>query len=166
MGDAMNHPENPESYDEVGYATKQTRQLWNFALFSPLLYLLIAWFLEWEELVDTRAGSKHPWDTPISHGIIAILSCGLGIMLVWMRIMRVSHIRLNLDNRVVALSRWTRNFYWMAMMSDSLGMLGLVYFALSGERWAVFVGGVAAYIGYLLSYPRASELDPLADRAA
>lgn len=153
-----------ETHDEVSYATKKARRLWNIAMFSPLLYLMIAWILERNEIVDTSPDSKHPWDTSVIQGALIVLLCLIGAMLVWLRIARVSQIRMNLDNRMVVLTRWTRNFFLMAAISDVLGVLGLIYFMISGEKWAVLAGGVAAYLGYLLAYPRASELDPLTKR--
>ena len=81
------------------------------------------------------------------------IAAALG-MLTWRR----THLpRVVLDDHAEALRRWTRNFYLRLSLCDSLAFLGLFYYLLSANTWALLAGGAAAYVAYLFVYPREQD---------
>ena len=163
---------------------EKIRRMWAWALLTPLLYLGLAWVLENWGWIKTTADAPHPWDNGFGQGVVVAIALGIAVALVWHRL-RWSILLQHTDqpssdfsdeeksedsdlppsspdpepqaSDLKPRSSHTREFYVMAALSDSLAFMGLFYFAMSGRRWALLVGGVAAYLGYAISHPRRAD---------
>ena len=145
----------------IEYIYGRVRRWWSWALLTPIIYLLLAWAMDKGGWVETHKDAVHPWDIPATRGVIVGLAAALLVGLGWFRVRRSLCLR-RLDHELThLLSSWTRQFYVMAALSDSLAFLGLVYFLLSGRPWVLLAGGAVSYIGYALTYPPRSDLNGL-----
>ena len=145
-------------------AHHRNRRLWSWALLTPMLYVALAWFFEHQGWVSTSPDADHRWDRDLSRWIILLLAASVGIGLFWLRLRRGRDVLFYRDDPDRAIHRWTWNCHITCALADALGFLGLMYFALSGRRWALIAGGVAAYMAYAAAHPSHRNLKPL-DRA-
>jgi hypothetical protein len=116
--------------------------------------------------VDTAPDAPHPWDTSLVRSIFVLVSLGTVLALAWFCWRRPRRARELASDPARAANRWTRDFYIMASLADTLAFIGLVYFLVSARYWALLAGGAAAYLGYAACYPRRRELSGLADPSA
>ena len=135
--------------------------MWHGMLLSPIIYLLFARLcVRWEWIV-TGPNDPHPWDD-------VWVRCGIGLVtlvvaggIVWLRRLRPLSVRALASDPTAALRRWVWDFYLMAGFADGLALLGLIFYSISGQEWALLSWGAAAYVGFALTYPRQSELADL-----
>jgi hypothetical protein len=137
---------------------RRTQLLWVWALLTPILYLTLAWAFQSWGWVITAPAAPHAWDTPTARLLAGGLAGAMLATLGWFRWQRPRLARRLADRPAEVARLWTRYFYIMATLSDSLAFLGLLCFLVSAHTLALLGGGAAAYIGYALCYPRRNEL--------
>lgn len=142
-------------------ALANNRRLWKFALITPIMYLLLGQLIVALDWFDPSPETPRPYDTPLTQTIFLLAAAAIVValaVLVWRRTRLPQAI---LADPGLAVGRWTRNFYIHLSLCDSFAFIGLFYYILSAKVWALFAGGAAAYLTYLLVYPRESDSEAL-----
>ena len=140
---------------------RRAREIWHWALLSPLVYLLIAIGIDQAGWIDAEPLAPRPLDTPTIQGIILGLALAAIATLIFARVQQQRilrgaagpaqpAVREHLE-RLLAL--WRRRYYLALAMADALAFLGLIYFLISARMWALMAAGAAAYLAYAACYP-------------
>lgn len=151
------HPRLPPTVELV---YRRARRWWMWTLLTPVIYLSLAQTLRWMRVIDGPEG-EHDWDGPVWW--VAVVACGTGVLVALAIVRRRQRIRVR--RRIAtpdeALSVWTRDFLTQVSMADTLALLGLIDFALSGRFGSLLIAGMFSYAGYALAFPRPTDLEDL-----
>ncbi len=146
---------------KVSENEQQVHGLYHWALASPPLYVAIAFLFMFSGWIDTTIGAPHLYDRPWLRIAFACTGAILLALVTAGRFMRRRHVMQMRSEPAAAADRWRLDSYIMMGLADALGLLGLVYFALSGRQWAVIAGGVLAYVAYWIARPDPRDLNPI-----
>ena len=148
------------SYREAALERRRgALRIWSMSLATPILYLAIAWVINWIGWVETGPQVERSLDTPAVWAALFVLGgAALGVGAIW-RAWRPARLAGLQEDPDPALDRWMFSFYVSAGAADLTAFLGLVGFILTSRHEALLIGGVAGYLGYALAYPARGEVD-------
>lgn len=156
MPDPVNQPKEPVPRDAVWEALRRYQFFWYSMLSLPIVYLLIC------------LGIRQWWFGPDQHGAIEpsprtakTILYGFGVLAlmaqVAMLVLRQTYaVRLQgaqRDNRHLIQLLWKR-LVFQGLFCDTVSLLGLVYYILTGDLLGMFIFGVVSYLLYAQIQPR------------
>lgn len=143
---------------------QRIRRIWTWALATPTIYLALACLFKANDWMPLSFyADPRPAAHPMAGGAIGAIALGCIAALGWLGRRRRIEIETFFDLPPEALRRWVRTFYSMAVAADSLALLGLLYYVMTGVLEGLMAGWLAGYAGYLVSKPRREDLEGLED---
>ena len=152
-----------------GMAEAQHRKallLWSVSLSSPILYIILAWLIQFQGWIQVGPHVERTLDTHGWHGLLVALGAAALAIVVLLRRRRLARLRRTDVGPERALSGWMMDFFLGATAADAAAFVGLVGFLLTSRHEALLIGGMAGYLGYAMAYPSRGELLKFANSPA
>lgn len=132
---------------------QRLRVWWNLCCASPLLYLLLAVWIDSRFFTDSDSpgGLLNPGRQArfmLGAALAGFAACGWAAQF-FIR----SRPLQRLGDPAAAMRVFRRRILTQLVLSDLIAFLGFFVFLLSGDMRAVLAGGVAGFVSYGLSYP-------------